>query len=168
MRDLQRAKHATDFFQIIFCVIKITRITAAKLHAIFFEHPPRRAAHFPFGASIRAGAEDDPQTFLLRDAAKFRVIRLAAPDEFARLRFVHAPEQISADRIQPHRLGHLQPVTPIFLGHARRVDFAAADLEALAVEQKVIRADGESMFGAGSRLRVGAAREQHGRSKKRK
>jgi hypothetical protein len=34
-------------------------------------------------------------------------------------------------------------MTPVFLGHARRVDFTTADLETLPIEQEIIRADGE-------------------------
>ena len=35
---------------------------------------------------------------------------------------------------------------PILPRHARRVNFAAADLEALAVEQEIVFADGEGVF----------------------
>ena len=134
VRDLQRAKHATNFFQITFCGVKIAWIAAAKFHAVLFKQPPRRAAHFPFRARIRAGAQDDPQSFFLCDAAKFGVVRLTAPIKFAGLRFVQIPKQIRAHRVQTHRFGHLQALAPIFFWHARGMNFAAANLETRAVE----------------------------------
>ena len=54
------------------------------------------------------------------------------------------PEGARAD--QAHRRGHLQTMPPILRGNTRRVDFAAADLEALTVEEEIIRADGEGVF----------------------
>ena len=90
--------------------------------------------------------QDHPQALLLRDAAELSRVGLAAPVELTRLRLVQIPEQIRADRVQAHRLGHLQPVTPVFHRHTRRVNFAAADLQALAVEEKIIRADGEGVL----------------------
>ncbi len=40
-------------------------------------------------------------------------------------------------------------MAPILPWNAGSVDFAAADLEALAVEEKIVFTDGESMFGSG-------------------
>ena len=148
MGDLQRAEHAADFLQIAAHGVEVSRVAGAEFDVVVFQQPPRRAAHFPFGAGIRAGPQDHPQALLLRDAAKLRVVRLAGPDVFAGPRLVQIPEQIGADGVQAHRLGHLQTVAPVFLRHARGVDFAAADLEPLAVEQKIIRADGEGVRGA--------------------
>jgi len=44
----------------------------------------------------------------------------------------------------------LQAVAPVFARDARGVDFAAADLESLAVEQEVIGANSEGVAGGGS------------------
>jgi hypothetical protein len=58
---------------------------------------------------------------------------------------VQIPEQIGANGVQAHRLGHLQTVTPVFPRDARCVDFATANLKRLAIEQKIVRADDESV-----------------------
>ncbi len=147
VRDLQRAELAADLLEIGLRRSEIARVAAAKPDAVVLEHPPRRAAHFPFGAGIRAGPEDDPQALLLRDAAEFRVVRLAAPIKFSRPRLVQIPEEIRADGVQAHGFCHLQTLAPIRLGHARGVDFAAADLDFFSVEEKIIRADGEGVLG---------------------
>ena len=82
VRDLQRAEHAADLLQIFFRGVEVTRIAGAELDVVVFEQPPGQAAHFPFGAGIRAGPQNHPQAFLLRDAAKFRGVGLAGPVEF--------------------------------------------------------------------------------------
>ncbi len=153
MRDLQRPEHSPDFLEIGLRRLQIARVAAADLDAVLLEHPPRRAAHFPFGAGIRAGTQNHPQAFLLRDAAKLRVVRLAAPVELSLLRLVQIPEQVGANGIQTHCLRHPQTLAPVLLGHARGVDFAAANLHSLSVEQKIIRADDERVArGRGHRI----------------
>ena len=144
--DLQRAEHAADFVQVTFRCFEVARIARAQLDVVVLEQPPRQAAHLPLGARIRAGTQNHPEPFLLRDAAELRGVRLARPVEFAGPRLVHVPEQVGANGVQAHRLGHLQAMPPIFLRHTRRVDFAAADLKSLAVEQEIVCANGKGVF----------------------
>jgi hypothetical protein len=61
---------------------------------------------------------------------------------------VHVPEQVGANGVQPYRLAQLKSMAPVFLRHARRVNFAAADLESLPVEEKIVIPDREGMSGA--------------------
>ena len=62
--------------------------------------PPGEAAHLPFGARVRTGTQDDPQSFLLCDATKLRGVRLAGPIEFAGMRLVHVPKEIRANQLR--------------------------------------------------------------------
>ena len=98
------------------------RVARAELDVVVFQQPPGQAAAVPFGAGIRAGTQNDPQAFLLRDAAKFRVVGLAGPDIFAGMRLVQIPKKIRADGVQAHCLGHLQTVSYTHLKSNRNVD----------------------------------------------
>ena len=113
------------------------------------EQPPGKAAHLPLGAGVRAGAEDDPQAELLRDAAVLGDVGAVLPVELALARLVLVPEEVGADRVEAHRLGHLQAVAPVLLGDARGMDLAAADDEGLVVEEEGGLADGEGVGGLG-------------------
>jgi integrase len=146
VRDLQWTEFAANLLKIMGRGGEITRIAAAELDVIVFQQPPRRTAHLPFGARVRAGTQDDPQTFRLREATKFRDIRLTAPVKHARVRLNLVPEKIRADGVQTHRLRYLQAVTPIFARDTRGVNFSAANLKRMRVQQKIIRADGERML----------------------
>ena len=58
---------------------------------------------------------------------------------------MHIPEKVGADRVQPHGARRLQAIAPVFARHAGGVDFPAADLEGLAVEQERVGADGKGV-----------------------
>ena len=161
MGDLLAPEHAADFLEVGFYGIDISGIARTQFNAVILEQPPRRTAHLPFGAGIRAGPENDPQPFFLGNLAKLGVVRLAGPDELAGLRLVQIPEQVGADRIEAHGLGEAEPLAPVFLGHAGGVDFAAADLEALAIQQEIVGANGKVMD---RQLRRQPGRQQRGGS----
>ena len=147
MRDLERSELAADFVKIIFRRRDIARIAGAEFDVIVLQQPPGQAAHVPFGAGIRSGPQDNPQTFLLGNATELGGIGLAAPikDTFLRLDLV--PKKISAHCVQAHGPRHLQALTPVFLGNTGGMDLAATDLQPLAIEQEVIGADDERMLG---------------------
>ena len=153
--DLEWREHAADLLEVALRGFEVFRIGRAQVDGRVFQEPPRGAAHFPLGAGVRAGPEQHPQAFLLREPAELRDVRLAAPVELAFARLVHVPEQIGANRVQPHRLAHFQAMRPILAGHARGVDLAAADLQALAAEQEIRIADGEGVRRAGFPQRLG-------------
>ena len=169
MGDLQRAQFAAHVLEIAFDRFEVVRIAAAQLDIIVFEQPPRGAAHFPFGAGIGAGPKDHPEPLLLGNAAKFRHVGLAGPDEFAGSGLVKVPEEISANGVQAHGFGHLQTMPPVFLGHARGMDLTATNLQSLAVEQKIVGTDGEGVgrFGGmgGGDGQAGEREEEGGKPK---
>src|SRR5262249_39438879 len=56
---------------------------------------------------------------------------------------VHVPKEISADRVQAHRLRHAQSMLPIFARHTGRVHFATTNLKSLTVQEEIVVADCE-------------------------
>jgi len=145
MSDLHGTEHAADFLHVAAGRFDEVGIAGAQEGvAGLLQQPPWQAAHFPFGARIRAGTQDDPQAFLLRELAEFGGVALALPVEAAFAPLVVVPEQIGADCVQAHGLDGFQAVLPVLARHAGEVHFAAADLQALAVQQEVGIADGEA------------------------
>ena len=147
VRDLERAEDAADFSEVALGGLHVLRIARAEFDGIFLEQPPREAAHFPFRAGVGAGAKNHPQSFFLGDFAELGDVGLAGPIEFAGLRFMHVPEEIGADGVEAHGFGGLESIAPVFARDARGMNFAAADLEALAVEKEIFVADAESVRG---------------------
>ena len=127
--DLKRREFFADALEVIFDGGHVAGVAGAEFDSVVLEEPPGEAAHFPFGAGVGTGAEDNPESFFLGDAAELGDVGLAGEVEFAGLGFLHVPEHVGADRVEPHGAGHLEAVAPVFLGDARGVDFAAADLE---------------------------------------
>ena len=150
--DLEGSEDSADFVEIGFGGVEKFGIARAESDVGIFEKPPGEAAHFPFGAGVGAGAEDDPEAFFLCDAAELRGVGLAGPVEVAGRGFLEIPEEIGADGVEAHGFGGAETVSPIFHGDARGVDFAAADFEALVVEEEIVVANGECVvhrFGSG-------------------
>lgn len=55
-----------------------------------------------------------------------------------RSRLIVIPEQVHRDGVTPHRLGHLDPMPPVFAGDAGRMHLPTDDLKRLAIQQKFI------------------------------
>src|SRR5215469_15498893 len=101
------------------------------------QQPRWKAAKFPFGACVRAGAQDDVQSFLLRFANKFGNIGIAGKIVNARTRIVHVPEHVCRYGVETHLFRHSETVSPIRAWDTRIVHLAGNDLERLAVEQEL-------------------------------
>ncbi len=157
--DLQRRQHSSHFHEIAPRSLDVARVASAQLDVLVLEQPPGKTAHFPFGARIRSGTQDDPQALLLGDTAELCDVSLALPIELVGIRLVQIPEKISANRVQPHRPRHSQSVLPVFARHARGVDFPATNLETAAIQQEIIRTDGEGVPGGRGRGAEGKGEE---------
>src|SRR5690348_5325865 len=125
-----------------------TRVAAADPDARSGEQPSRKTAEVPFSATVRTETENHPQTFILRRADESRRIVPARKVELAGPRFVEVPERVGRNCIQAHGLQFLQPVVPVLSRDARVVHLAGADLEWLAVQQKVLIVPGKGVPGA--------------------
>ena len=83
------------------------------------------------------------EPFALGQPAKLGDVRVPRKIKFPGLRLVQVPKEIGTDGIQAHRAGHAQTMLPVLPGNARKMHLAATNQERPAVEQKIIRADGE-------------------------
>lgn len=95
-----------------------------------------RPAHVPFGAYVRAGAENDPQALFLAHFHEFGHVGEVLPVDLVGMRLDLVPEQVDADRVESHCFGHLEPVAPVFAGNAVEVQFSAAQDSLFAVDQE--------------------------------
>ena len=154
--DLHRPEHAADFLIPSGGGIEEIRILGAQLDVRVFQKPPRQSAAIPLGAGVGTRPEHDPQAFFLGDFAKLPHVRLAGPIVGAFFEFMHVPEKIGAHRVHPHRVHRLQPVPPVFAGHAGEVDFPAADDDRFAIEHEVLFSDGKRV----ARSRCGLCRRE--------
>jgi len=55
------------------------------------------------------------------------------------------PEDVCGDGVQAHRLCHLQPRVPVFLGNSRIMHLAGDDAKRLAVQRKLAARNRKSM-----------------------
>src|SRR4029077_18800665 len=69
------------------------------------------------------------------------------PIEAALFPFVKIPEQIDTDRVQPHRLRHLQTMPPVLRRNAGEMEFAAPDDQGFAIEQEILVTDRKRVGG---------------------
>jgi hypothetical protein len=151
MGDLQRRQLLTQLFEVRFRRREETRVLAAHFQIMLFEQPPRIAAKFPFRATIWTGPQNHPQTFLLRKPHELRDVRVAGEMELTFARFVLVPENVDGNRVQSHRVHHLQAIGPVLVRNPARMHFASLDLKRFPVEQKIRVADGEGGSGVDSR-----------------
>ena len=147
MGHLQRREHAPNFLEIPRGRSHELRVARAELDAVFFQQPPRQPPHLPLRARVRAGPQNDPQAFLLRQPAELGGVLLPLPVELAFLPLVVVPKQVDAHGVQPHRVRHFQAVLPVFVRHAGKMDLAAPDHVGLSVEQEILRPDGKHVHG---------------------
>ena len=64
--DLLRSENAADFEEKFTGGFEETRVGCAKSDFFLVEEPPRQAAHFPFGAGIRARPQQHPEAIFSR------------------------------------------------------------------------------------------------------
>nr|GEU28650.1 HTH-type transcriptional regulator PtxR, putative [Tanacetum cinerariifolium] len=166
VRDLLPAQHPAHFLHPAPGRGHIALVAGAQeAVAGMLEQPPGQAAHFPLGARVRAGTQNHPQAFLLRQAAEFHGIALAGPVVFPFAPFVVIPEQVGAHGIEAHGLDGLEAVAPVFARHAGKMHFAAADLDPFAVEREVGVGDGKARRGGGLHLRRDWRHRHHGQQR---
>ena len=157
--NLQRFQHGTDFFKISHGRFQEAGILGTDFQIFILQQPAGKSAEFPFRAHIGPGTHNDPQAGLLRFLDEFHKIQIAGEVPFAGFRFVHVPEQISADGIHAHGLYALEPVLPVLARHARIMHFPGNDFDGLSVHQKIFLISREDMPGS-----VIGFRQRHGSS----
>ena len=113
------------------------RIARAHDHGGIFEEPGGKAAEFPLGAGVGAGAEDDVEAFLLGFADELGDVEVAGEVVDAGARLVGVPEDVGGDGVQAHGFRHAQAVAPVFARDAGVVHFAGDDAEGFAVEEEL-------------------------------
>ena len=146
LRDLQRREHLADLGEIALRRLQVLGVSRPHPDAVPRQKPPWETALVPLGAGVGAGTENDPESFLLRDAAELRDVLVRRREvELALLLLVEVPEHIRADGVESACADHLQAMPPVLWRDAREVNLSAADDERLAVQQKRPLADGERM-----------------------
>lgn len=127
-------------------------IAAADDCGMILQQPGGETAELPFGAGVRAGAEDHVETFLLGFADEFGDIEIAGKIVDAGARLVSVPEDVSGDGVKAYGFGHLETGAPVGPGNAGVVHFAGDDAEGFSIEQKLAVLHGEGAGGGGWRL----------------
>ena len=122
-------------------------IGGAKNERVVLEKPAWIAAEIPLRTNVRAGAEDDVETFLLGFADVLGDIVLPGEVVDSRSRLVEVPKDIGGDGVKSHRAGLAEAVAPVSAGHAGIVHLARKNLVGLAVKLKLAVGDREGMGG---------------------
>jgi len=143
VRDLHRPEHATTLPSSKILPAQYNGNRACELEFIVFQQPPR-ADVISTRRKRKAGPQDDPTSLILRDTAKIPIVADRPDNSRAWARACSKTDRRSSG--SSHRLAILQTMPPVFHGHARGVNFTAANLEGAGREQgKIISCDGEGM-----------------------
>ena len=112
-------------------------VAAPDNNVVVLQQPRRIPAPLPLRAHIRTGPQNHVEPLALRLANELRYVVLTAEVVHAWAWLVNVPEYVGRDRVQPHRLGHAQPRTPVGTGNARVVYLPGDDAEGLPVEKEL-------------------------------
>jgi len=143
--DQQRFDHGPHLLHVLLGQIQELGVFGADRHLAILEQPSGEAAEIPLRANVGAGPHDHEQPLFLRRLDELAEVVVAAEIPLARRRLVNVPEHVRADRVQPHRLRHLQPRAPILVGNARIVHLAGSNDERLSVQHEMLSLNGKGV-----------------------
>ena len=117
--------------------MEVVRLGAAQTQAPHSEEPGGEAAEFPFGADVRAGAENHPEPQLVRQREEAPHIQVAAEVEGALPALVEVPGHVGRHRVEATGLELDQTVAPAVARNAEVVHLTGEDAEGNAVQKKL-------------------------------